>query len=276
MWRVGIAAVLAATMIVVRPAEAAPPSPTVSAPDAIAIDGWTGAVLYAKNPNALHDPASTVKIMTALVVLDRHTPLSRVVTVGWDAVSYGGSTAGLYAGERMTVWNLLHGMLMPSGNDAAIALADAVAGSPARFVSMMNAEAVHLHLWRTHFLTPNGFDAVGQVSTAHDLAFLARAAMQNAAFGRVVRTRFWHAWSADHSVLHSWQNLNRLLWSSRAINGIKTGTTPGAGACLVSSARKNGKWVIAVNLGSTERARFSDGTTLLNYALSVEAGPPSA
>jgi D-alanyl-D-alanine carboxypeptidase (penicillin-binding protein 5/6) len=195
--------------------------------------------------------------------------------VGLDAVSYGGSTAGLYAGEQMTVWNLLHGLLLPSGNDAAIALADAVAGSPARFVPLMNAEARRLHLRHTRFLTPNGFDVQGQVTSAHDLAFLARTAMLLPAFARIVRTRTWHAWSADRRILHYWVNLNRLLWMSRAVNGIKTGTTPGAGACLVSSARKDGKWVIAVNLGSATSARFSDGEALLDYGFALEAEPPT-
>jgi D-alanyl-D-alanine carboxypeptidase (penicillin-binding protein 5/6) len=175
----------------------------------------------------------------------------------------------------MTVWNLLHGLLMPSGNDAAVALAETTAGSAARYVDMMNVEAAKLHLWHTHFLTPTGLDQWGQVSTAHDLASLARAAMRHHTFARIVRTRSWSAWSADHRIFHHWFNLNKLLWSSRFVNGIKTGTTLGAGACLVSSASEDGKWVIAVNLGSTQAARFSDGAALLNYGLAVDTPPPS-
>jgi D-alanyl-D-alanine carboxypeptidase (penicillin-binding protein 5/6) len=176
----------------------------------------------------------------------------------------------------MTVWNLLHGMLLPSGNDAAIALAQAAGGSPSQFVRLMNAEALRLHLWHTHYLSPNGFDTWGQVTTARDLATLARVAMQMPHFARIVRTRYWTAWSADRRVEHSWTNLNRLLWSSRAVDGIKTGTTPYAGACLVSSAYKDGKLVIAVNLGSTVETRFSDGAALLNYGLQLEGEPPTA
>lgn len=252
-----------------------PVSPEISAPEAVVIDGWTGARLYSRNADVPRSPASTVKIMTALVVLRRHIPLNRIVTVPVEAASYGGSTAGLYAGERLTVWNLLHGMLLPSGNDAAITLADAVAGTPDRFVNLMNQEAARLKLGHTHFLTPNGYDRYGQVTTASDLATIARVAMRRGNFAQVVRSKVWTAVSADGATTHTWTNLNKLLWWSGAINGIKTGTTPGAGACLVSSARMGGRWIIEVNMGSNPFARFSDGMALLNYGLAVDSAPPS-
>ena len=270
-----IAALTIASLLAPAYARAAPAIPAVTAPDAIVVDGWSGSVLYAKNADSLHDPASTVKIMTALLVLERRLPFKRVITVSPYAVSFGGSTAGLYAGESMTVWNLLHGMLLPSGNDAAITLAEAVAGSATQFVGLMNAEALRLHLWHTRYVTPNGFDSSGQVTTARDLATLARRAMQQRAFARVVRTRSWTAWSADGRIYHHWFNLNQLLWASREVDGIKTGTTPAAGACLVTSAHQAGKWVIAVNLGSSVSARFSDGAALLNYGLAVDGALPS-
>lgn len=246
-----------------------------TAPEAVVIDGWTGHTLFARHANSERFPASTVKIMTALVVLNRHVRMNHMVVVSPLAAAYGGSTAGLYAGERMSVWNLLHGMLLPSGNDAAVALAQGVAGSLPRFVALMNAEALHLHLWHTHYLSPNGFDITGQVTTAHDLAALTRVAMQHLRFQRVVGTRSWTVRSPTGHVVHHWVNLNRLLWSSRAVDGVKTGTTPGAGACLVSSARSDGRWVIAVNMGSTEFSRFTDGETLLNYGLEHASRLPS-
>jgi D-alanyl-D-alanine carboxypeptidase (penicillin-binding protein 5/6) len=166
-------------------------------------------------------------------------------------------------------------MLLPSGNDAAIALSEAVAGTPARFVTLMNAEARRLHLWHTHYLSPNGFDAWGQVTTAHDLASLARVAMQQPVFARVVRTRSWTVRSAQGTVIHHWVNLNQLLWRSRHVDGVKTGTTPSAGACLVSSAREHGRWVIAVNMDDTEAARFTDGANLLNYGMDIDSSAPS-
>lgn len=256
--------------------DSAPAPPVVSAPEAIAIDGWSGAVLYSRNADVPRFPASTVKVMTALIVLERKVPMHRVVTVSPLAAAYGGSTAGLYAGEQMTVWNLLHGLMLPSGNDAAIALAQAVGGNLGEFVSIMDAEAVRLHLWHTHYLSPNGFDIAGQVTTARDLASLARIAMQNPHFEKIVRTRSWTARSVNGQIVHHWVNLNRLLWMSHAVDGVKTGTTPGAGACLVSSARTGKKWVIEVNMGSSEATRFSDGMALLSYGLALAGGLPTA
>jgi len=261
----------------VSPVHAAPAKlPVVTAPAAIVVDGWSGRVLYQKNADVERYPASTVKIMTALIVLNR-LGMNTVVTVGSDAVSYGGSTAGLYLGERMTVWNLLHGMLMPSGNDAAVALADAVAGTAPAFARLMNEQARKFHLWHTHYLTPNGFDVPGQVTTARDLATLARIAMRRPVFARIVRTRTWNAWDVTHRIEHHWVNLNHLLWRAKWFDGVKTGTTPGAGACLVSSEERGTKWVVAVNLGSvSEAARFSDARTLLAYGWRLDSGLPQS
>jgi D-alanyl-D-alanine carboxypeptidase (penicillin-binding protein 5/6) len=100
--------------------------------------------------------------------------------------------------------------------------------------------------------------------------------MQRPAFAQTVRMRFWFARSTDGRIWHRWYNLNKLLWRSSAVDGIKTGTTPGAGACLVSSARRGGKWVIAVNLGSSLARRFADGGDLLSYGLAVASGVPTA
>lgn len=251
-------------------------SPQVSAPEAIVIDGWNGNVLYAKSADVERYPASTVKIMTALVVLQSGVPMNRIVTVSPYAAEIGGSTAGLWTGERISIGNLMHGMLMPSGNDAAIALSEAVGGTEQRFVNLMNAEATRLHLFRTRYLSPNGFDMVGQVTTARDLANLTRVAMQQHQFARIVRTRAWTVRSAGGAVLHHWTNLNHLLWRSTSIDGVKTGTTLGAGACLVSSERLHGKWVIEVNLGSLETTRFSDGLSLLSYGLAQAMPVPPA
>ena len=232
-------------------------------------------MLYARNANAFRDPASTVKIMTVLVVLQHHIPLNRVETVSLAAATIGGSTASLYAGERMTERNLLYGALLPSGNDAAVALAQSVTPNMSIFVGMMNAEAARLRLSRTHYLTPNGYDVYGQVTSARDLAQLARVAMHWQLFQKIVSTRVWTARSADGLTVHTWTNLNQLLWRNAAVDGVKTGTTPGAGACLVSSAQKDGKWVIAVNLGSSEATRFSDGAALLHYGFAVDGDTPS-
>jgi D-alanyl-D-alanine carboxypeptidase (penicillin-binding protein 5/6) len=249
--------------------------PNVSAPEAIVVDGWSGSVLYSKNPDTPRYPASTVKIMTALVVLEKHIPLTRVVTVSAGAAETLGSSAGLYAGERIDVRNLLYGMLLPSGNDAAVALAEATAGTTDAFVQLMNTEARRLRLWHTHFLTPNGLDQWGQATTARDLANLARTAMLHGTFAWIVRQRWWNGQSSDGSTQYHWVNLDQLLWRSRWVDGIKTGTTGNAGANLVSSAHRGGKWVISVNMGSTEDTRFDDGMALLRYGMLIDAGVPS-
>ncbi|HEX6510307.1 MAG TPA: D-alanyl-D-alanine carboxypeptidase, partial [Chloroflexota bacterium] len=165
--------------------------------------------------------------------------------------------------------------LLPSGNDAAIALSQTVTATTQQFAALMNLDAAKLHLWHTHYVTPNGFDTPGQVTTARDLANLTRAAMQIPTFAAIVHTRRWTAYSSSGRGVHVWQNLNKLLWSSRVVDGVKTGTTPAAGACLVSSARSGGKWVIAVNMGSSVAARFNDGAALLNYGLTVDGTAPS-
>lgn len=257
-----------------RPASAA--SPTITAPEAIVIDGWTGQILYQRAADVPRNPASTVKMMTALVLLRRHIRLNRVVTVSGLAVSYRGSTAGLYAGERIRVRDLLYGMLLPSGNDAAVALSQTVTATLPEFAALMNTEARRLGLWHTRFLTPNGFDTPGQVSTARDLAVLARTVMRWSLFRRIVRTRAYTARSADGRIVHVWRNTNRLLGWSRAINGVKTGTTVGAGACLVASAVRGGRWIISVTMGDTAANRFADGMALLNYGFAHDPGLPGA
>lgn len=274
--RRALAALVVACVVISPTAPANAQIPHVSAASAVVVDGWTGAVLYAKNPDSARAPASTTKIMTALVVLESRIPMNRVVTVSSLAASYGGSTAGLYAGERMTVWDLMHGMLLPSGNDAAVALAEATTGSLSAFVSAMNRLAHQLGLWHTHFLTPTGLDVVGQQTTARELARLSLYVMQRPRFLRIVRTHSWTVRDAYGRVIHYWTNLNRLLWTLPGADGVKTGTTPLAGACLVSSDRIHGRWVLAVNLGSTVAARFSDGSTLLNLGLSRASTAPSA
>ncbi len=255
---------------------AAPVEPVVAAPEAIVMDGWTGQVLWSRRADVPRYPGSTIKIMTALLILERHVPLSRVVTVSAFAASYGGSTAGLYPGERLTVWDLLHGMLLPSGNDAAVAVAQIIAPSIPAFSAIMNRRARRLRMWHTHYLSANGFDQLGQVSSARDLAIVARFAMRFRAFRRIVRTRVWRAPSNGGPITHVWYNTNQLLGASSAVDGVKTGTTPGAGACLVSSARKDGRWIIAVNMDSPEALRFADGAALLNYGFLAEGSMPSA
>jgi D-alanyl-D-alanine carboxypeptidase (penicillin-binding protein 5/6) len=247
--------------------QAAPPY--LDAQAAFVLDDSTGHALYAYHADVERYPASTVKMLTAIVVLQRLRP-GTIVTVPAGAV-VGGTTAGLAPGERMSVRNLLYGMLLPSGNDAAVTLANAVAGSPTTFAILMNREARRLHLWHSHFLNPDGFDAAGQYTTARDLAWLAHALLHWHLLARIVRTRVHRATSADGRYHHVWTNLNRLLWSYPGTIGVKTGTTPLAGANLVACAVHGHHRLIAVILGSTVADRFADATKLLNYGWSLLA-----
>jgi D-alanyl-D-alanine carboxypeptidase (penicillin-binding protein 5/6) len=239
------------------------PPPALVAQAAFILDDTTGRALYAYHADTERYPASTIKMLTAIIAL-RRLRLGSVLTVPPNAM-VGGTSARLAVGERMSVYNLLYGLLVPSGNDAAITLADAVAGTPAAFAGLMNAEARSLRLWHTHLLGPDGLDLAGQYSTARDLAWLAHALLRYPLLAGIVRTRVWRASSADRRYAHTWTNLNHLLWSYPGICGVKTGTTTLAGANLVACAARRAHRIIAVILGSTVASRFVDATKLLNY-----------
>jgi len=240
---------------------------------AFILDDSTGRTLYAYNADAERYVASTAKMLTAIVAY-QHLRLNTVVTVTGD-VFVGGTSANLALGERLLARDVFYGMLLPSGNDAAGVLADATAGSQGAFAGLMNAEARRLHLWHSHFVAPQGLDQVGQYSTARDLAWLAHALLRNPFLAGVVRTRSHHATSVDGSYVHNWTSLNHLLGSYPGAIGVKTGTTPLAGANLVAAAARGQKRIIAVVLGDTVAGRFPDAVTLLNYGWRLLGDPPA-
>jgi D-alanyl-D-alanine carboxypeptidase (penicillin-binding protein 5/6) len=195
--------------------------------------------------------------MTALVVVDQ-VPLDEAVVVTQHAAETEGSRMGLASGERLTVSELLRGLLIPSGNDAAVALAEHVAGSEADFVRMMNARARAMGLSGTNFINVHGLDAPGQTTTAADMAVIAKAALAIDAIAEIVTQR--SATVAGHSL----QNTNELLGTYDGTDGVKTGTTDEAGECLVASVTRNGRRTLLVELGSQQR--FVDATRLFDYA----------
>ncbi len=231
--------------------------PQVSAAAAILVDLDSGITLYARNADAARPPASTVKIMTALVVL-RNSDLREEVTVSANAAATVGSRMGLTADERLTVLDLLYGLLLPSGNDAAVALAEHVSGNEAAFVAEMNREAARLGLTHTRFVNPHGLDADGQYVSVADLVIIARAALEYPVFAEIVRTPRARVAARDLT------NTNELLGSYPAADGIKTGTTDAAGECLVASISQRGHRLVAVVMGS--RDRYGDVRALLGYA----------
>lgn len=237
----------------------------VTAPAAILVDADTGQVLWGKRAHERRQVASTTKIMTALLALRRLRP-HEVVTVDRSVPRVPLVREGLRAGERVEAWKLLHGLLLFSGNDDALALAIAAAGSRPAFIHAMNAEALRLHLRDTHFRSPSGVEDVDNYSSAWDLAALTRVAMRNARFRALVRTkRRQVAWPAP-TYSKIYVNKNLMLTRYPGATGVKTGYTHRAGRCLVASATRNGRSLIAVVLDSADI--YADATRLLDLGFS--------
>ncbi|MEO8424292.1 MAG: D-alanyl-D-alanine carboxypeptidase family protein [Actinomycetota bacterium] len=253
------------------PADASPP-PDLSAPSAILADLDTGQVLFAKDPDTQRPIASLTKIMTGLLVLEDSDPAD-IVTVAPDAVipeddRPGVSALGLEDGERISVEHLLFALLLQSANDAAVALADHVSGSETRFVRDMNARAAALGMRRTRFRSPNGLDDRGY-STARDLMTLTRTAMAIPMFGDTVAARF-HTIPAPDGDPRRIQNRDALLWLYEGATGVKTGYTSRAGYCVVATAERDGRRLIAVVLGAPGDA-FSDAAALMDHGFTAFA-----
>jgi D-alanyl-D-alanine carboxypeptidase (penicillin-binding protein 5/6) len=235
---------------------------TIAGQAAVLMEMRTGKILWQRNEDLPLAPASTTKILTALVVIDQ-SQASDVVTVPVAATAASGGTARLRAGERLSVEQLLYGMLLGSANDAAIALANHAGGSVARFVSLMNKEARGLGALRSSFRNPTGLPQKGHVTTAHDLAVIARTALANPRLRKIVAARIYPWRSAR------WQgeikNSNVLLETYEGAIGVKTGHTREAGFCLVAAAARGEKSFIAVVLKSTERSGWQDARNVLDY-----------
>jgi D-alanyl-D-alanine carboxypeptidase len=254
-------AAAAAALTIAAPALAAPPG--VDARAYLVANASTGEVLASRNADEQVPIASITKLMTVLLTLE-HAKTTDVVTVQRDAAAVGESTINLRSGEQITVGDLIEGALIQSANDAADALADYVGGgSRARFVGMMNAKARELGLTETHFARPDGLDAPGHVSSAHDVLKLAEIAMHNPVIRATVRQPT--AVIEGGRVLHTW---NDLLGSFPGVIGVKTGHTGEAGWCEVAAARGHGLTIYAVVLGSPTRSVRNDAlTSLLAWGL---------
>ena len=217
----------------------------VSARRAYVLDAVSGRVLFARNADERSLIASTTKIMTALVVCEQCNVLDRM-RIPKEAVGIEGSSMYLKEGEILTIQELLYGLMLSSGNDAAVALAIYCGGTVEGFAEMMNDKARILGLTGTHFENPNGLDSPNHYSTARDLARLAVYAMENPIFYKTVSTKsvtVGDRWLTNH---------NKLLWQVEGADGVKTGFTKAAGRILVSSATRQGRRIIAVTLDAPE------------------------
>lgn len=226
-------------------------SDKVRSRSALVIDVSTGRILYSKNPNLKLPPASTVKLMTAIITIE-NTKLTEVVKVSKYASRVAPSKAGLKAGDRMTIETLLYAALMRSGNDAAVALAEAVAGSEKRFVRLMNSKALAMGVRNTKFKNSHGLPAAGQYTTASDLSKIMNYALKYSELREIIGTRIKELMTRNGHVLFL-KNTNKLLWSEDYLIGGKTGYTRKAKHCLVCAAERGDNKVIVVVLGSPNR-----------------------
>lgn len=259
----------------------------VSASEAILMDADTGNILYDKNGEMPAPMASTTKIMTALIAIQSGM-LNQMVTIGQDApnevIENDGSSAQLVVGDQIKLQDLLYALMLPSGDDAAVAIADAVAGSVSNFVTIMNVEARKLDLYQTHYVNVDGLPPTDDngnpingvhYSSTYDLARLARYAMRLPLFMKIVDTKVYILPASSTHHAYKWDTTNTLLGVYQGMRGIKTGTTPEAGACLVFAAERNGHTLIGVVLDSTTDAgRFTDAETLLNWGFTLPVKVP--
>ncbi len=234
--------------------------PQIYSAGAVAIDVDSGEILFERNSTKRLSPASTTKIMTALVAKD-HFKAGDVLTVRSDSL-VGGSTMGLSAGEEMSFRSLLYGMMLNSGNDAAFTIAGNYPGGVSGFVAQMNAKVSEMGLMDTHFQNPAGFDNSNHYSSALDLAKIAREASMDPQISRIVSTKETSVMSWDKAHNHLLKNLNKLL-GEEGIQGFKTGTTDLAGESLVTLVERDGHKVITVVLNSPDR--FSETRLMIDW-----------
>ena len=231
----------------------------LSAERAIVMDADSGHVLYERESDSRSLIASTTKIMTALIVCEQCNVLDRV-RIPDEAVGIEGSSIYLKAGEVLTVQELLYGLMLHSGNDAAVALAIYCGGTVEGFSQLMNDKAHMLKMYNSHFANPHGLDAPNHYSSARDLAVLTAYAMKNPIFQQTVSTK--HVNITGRSL----RNHNKLLWRLEGADGVKTGFTKAAGRILVSSALRNGRRLVAVTINAPND--WSDHALLMNASFS--------
>lgn len=237
--------------------------PNINARHAIILDRSSKLMLYGKKENEICKMASTTKIMTAIIVLE-NSKLSDIVTISAKSAGTGGSRLGLSIGDTITVNDLLYGLMMKSGNDAAVALAEHIAGNTQNFALLMNNKAKQLKLQSTNFVTPHGLDNDNHYTTALDLARLTDYALQNEQFSKIVKTQIYTIKINKYSKTIT--NTNELLGNFEGIYGVKTGFTNGANRCLVTSCKRGNLDIICVVLGcDTKKDRTKDSVKLLNY-----------
>lgn len=248
---------------VIQTATEATEEPKINSRYAVVLDRQSKAILYGKNETTKTKMASTTKIMTALIVIE-NTNLNNIVEVSAKAAATGGSRLKLKAKDKITVRDLLYGLMLRSGNDAAVTLAEYVGGSVAEFAALMNEKAEELELKNTHFETPHGLDSDEHYTTPYELAILADYALNNKVFAEIVKIKTCTI--TINGYARTISNTNELLGNLDGVYGVKTGFTNGAGRCLVTSIKRGDLDVICVVLGAdTKKIRTVDSVKLIEY-----------
>ena len=238
--------------------------PKLNSRIALIYDRNSGRILYEKNGNKQTPMASTTKIMTSIVVME-NANLDEVVTIEGKAAGTAGSRLGLKKNDKITVHDLLYGLMLRSGNDAAVALAIHVGGSIEGFAEMMNKKAVEMGLCNSHFVVPHGLDMNGHYTTAYELAKMADYALKNEKIKQIVGTRATSI--SINGQPRTITNTNQLLGSVNGVYGVKTGFTNGAGRCLVTACKRGDLDIITVILGAdTTKIRTADSIKLIEFA----------
>lgn len=234
----------------------------LSAEAAVLIDGDTGAIMYGKNHLEQRPPASTTKVLTAILAIEQGD-LAEVVSISKRSAQTGEASINLLEGETITLENLLYGALLKSGNDACVAIAEGISPTVEEFVGLMNLKAKLLGCTNTNFVNTNGLPHNNHYTSALDLAVITRYALNNPIFAQIVATPTKTIQWENSSRKKYIQNTNKLLTIYPGANGVKTGTTDKAGQCLIASATREGRTLIAVVLKSHNR--YGDASKLLDY-----------
>lgn len=238
-------------------------TPDTNSRACVVIDRNTSTILYGKNENQKRKMASTTKIMTATIIIE-NCNLDETIEISKKAAGTGGSKLGLKTGDKITIRDLLYGLMLRSGNDAAVALAEYAGGSIEGFAKLMNKKASALGLTSTHFETPHGLDSDKHYTTAYELAILSNYALNNTTFAQIVGTKEYTI--TINGTPKQISNTNELLGNLNGVYGIKTGFTNGANRCLVTSCKRNDMDIICVVLGAdTKKFRTQDSIKLINY-----------
>lgn len=244
--------------------------PKINSRRAIVFERNSKSILYEKNSLEVCKMASTTKIMTSILILE-NCDLNSQVKVSSHAASTQGSRLGLHTNDVISVSDLLYGLMLCSGNDAAVCLAEFAGGSVEGFADLMNAKAKELSLESTSFVTPHGLDSENHFTTAYDFAILTDYALNNPQFLQIVGTKYYNV--SINGISKSIHNTNELLGNIPSVYGVKTGFTSEAGRCLISAAKQNNMDIIVIIFGAdTKNIRTTDSVTLINYVFANYEG----